>query len=37
MEEKPPFLKNWNNVYTLVVAVLVVTIILLYLFTACFK
>ncbi len=36
-EEKPPLLKTWNNLYGLVIAVLVVVIILLHAFTNYFK
>lgn len=32
-EEKSPILGSWRNVYALVIAVLVVIIVLLYLFT----
>ncbi|HYG17198.1 MAG TPA: hypothetical protein VEC12_15685 [Bacteroidia bacterium] len=36
-EENPPILKTWNNVYALVVGVLVVVIISLYIFTQYFE
>lgn len=36
-EEKPPFLKTWNNVYLLVIGTLVGIIISLYLFTQIYK
>jgi hypothetical protein len=36
-EERPPILKTWNRVYTLVIGVLVFLIILFYLFTNYFK
>lgn len=35
--ESPPFLKNWRNVYVLVIAVEVVIIVALYFFTQYFK
>lgn len=37
MDQKPPFLKNWRNVYLLVIVVLIVQIILYYLFTKHFE
>ncbi len=36
-EEKPPFLKNWRNVYLLVIVTEAVIIITLYFFTLYFK
>jgi cell division protein FtsN len=36
-EEKSPILKNWRNVYALVIGVLVLIIVLLYFFTAHYK
>lgn len=35
-EERPPFLRTWNNVYALVMGTLVVLIVLFYLFTQYF-
>jgi len=32
-EEKPPILKNWKNLYALVIGTLIVLIILFYFFT----
>lgn len=37
MDQKPPFLKSWRNVYLLVIIVLLVQIILYYLFTKYFE
>ena len=36
-EEKPPILGTWNNIYGLVIASLVVTIVFFYFFTQHFK
>jgi hypothetical protein len=36
-EESPPFLKSWNNIYSLVFLNLVVLIILFYIFTKVFE
>jgi hypothetical protein len=36
-EEKPPILKTWNNVYSLLIGVLVAVIIGMYFFTQYFK
>ena len=36
-DEKPPILKTWKNLYTLVIAVLVVIVVLLYFFTKHFS
>lgn len=36
-EEKPPFLGNWPRVYALVIAVLLVEILLLWLFTNAYR
>lgn len=36
-EEKPPILKTWNNIYTLVFLNLVVLIIFFYIFTKVFE
>lgn len=36
-EEKSPILKNWKNVYALVIGVLVIVIVFLYLLTQHFK
>lgn len=36
-EEKPPILKTWTNVYTLVIGSLALIIFLLYLFTQSYK
>lgn len=33
VEEKPPILKTWNNLYGLVIVVLILVIIVLYIFT----
>lgn len=35
--EKPPLLKNWTNVYALVIGVEVIVILFLYFFTQYFK
>lgn len=37
MEEKPPFLKNWFNVYALVIGTLILLIIFFYVFTRWFE
>ncbi len=36
MDEKPPVLGSWRNIYALVLAVLALDIFLLYLFTRAF-
>ncbi len=36
-QENPPILKTWNNLYALVIGVLVVVIVLLYFFTKYFE
>lgn len=36
-EEKPPVLKTWNNIYTLVFLNLVILIIFFYIFTKVFE
>jgi hypothetical protein len=36
-EEKPPILKTWNNIYTLVFLNLVILIIFFYIFTKVFE
>jgi hypothetical protein len=36
-ESPPPFLKTWNNLYTLVLGNLVVLIVLFYIFTKVFE
>jgi hypothetical protein len=36
-EEKPPILKSWRNVYTLVVVVEIIVVLFLYFFTQYFK
>jgi hypothetical protein len=35
--EKPPFFSNWNKVYIFIIAVLVIVIFSLYLFTKAFE
>jgi hypothetical protein len=37
IEEKPPILKSWQNIYALVIFVLLAVIISLYFFTGYFK
>lgn len=37
LDEKPPFFKNWKQIYLLVIAVLLVMILLFYLFTVSFS
>jgi len=37
MEEKPPFLKTWRNVYALIVGVLIALMAVFYFFTNHFK
>jgi hypothetical protein len=36
-EEKPPILKTWNNLYALVISVLIILIVVFYLFTKHFE
>ncbi|HSD64213.1 MAG TPA: hypothetical protein VLB50_10460 [Ignavibacteriaceae bacterium] len=36
-DEKPPFLKTWNNIYILVFITLVILIIFFYIFTKVFE
>lgn len=37
IEERPPFLGSWNNIYALVLGELIVIIALFYLFTKAFS
>lgn len=37
MEEKPPFFRNWRNVYLLVIGFLVIQIVLYYILTIRFQ
>lgn len=37
LDEKPPFFKNWKQIYLLVIGVLFVMILLFYLFTVRFS
>lgn len=37
MDEAPPFLRSWPNVYRFVIAYLAVVIVLFYIFTAAYR
>jgi len=36
-EDKPPFLRTWNNVYAMIIGWLLLTMVLFYIFTISFK